>query len=62
MCYVKNSEKRSDKLTLLKLDPFAICFLTGAGVLYRGKTENRIIDNETKVKRTFHINKVLKPF
>ena len=62
MCYVKNSENRSDKMTLLKLDPFAIGFLTGAGVLYRGKTENRIIDNETKVKRTFYINKVLKPF
>ena len=62
MCYVRNGEKRSDKLTLLKHDAFAIGFLTGALVVYSGKTENQIIDNETKVKRTFHINKVLKPF
>ena len=62
MCYVRNGEERSDKLTFLKHDVFAIGFLTGAWVLYRGKTENRIKDNGTKVKITFYINKVLKPF
>ena len=61
MCYVRNSEERSDKLTFLKLDALAIDVLTGAGVLYRGKAENQIIDNETKVKRSFYNNKVIKP-
>ena len=29
MCYVRNGEERSDKLTFLKHDVFAIVFLTG---------------------------------
>ena len=62
MCYVRNGEERSNKVTSLKNYAFAIGFLTGAGVLYRGNTEYRIRDNGTKVKITFHIDKVIKPF
>jgi hypothetical protein len=60
--YVRNCEERSDKLTILKHDVFTIDFLTGAGVLYRVKMENRIKDNGSKVKITFYIHKVFKPF
>ena len=49
--FVRNGEERNGKLTLLKHNAFAIGFLKGAGDLYRGKTENRIIDNETNIKR-----------
>ena len=62
ICYVRNGEERSDKVTYLKHYAFAIGFLTSAGVLYRGNTEYRIIDNGTKVKRNFYIEKVIKPF
>ena len=62
MCYGRNGEESSDKMTFLKHDVFSIGFLTDAGVLYRGKTENRIKDNGSKVKIIYYINKVLKPF
>ena len=62
MYYVRNGEERCDKLTFIKHDVFVIGILTGAGVLNRGKTENRIKDNGTKVKRTLYSNKIIKPF
>ena len=62
MCYVRNSEERSDKVTFLKHYEFAIGFLAGAGFLYRGNTEYRIRGNGTKVKITFYIDKVIKLF
>ena len=61
ICYARNGEERSDKVTFLKHYALAIDFLIDAGVLYRGNTEYRIKDNGTKVKRTFYINKVIKP-
>ena len=62
MCYVRNGEERSDNVTYLKHHAFAIGFLTGAGALYTGNSEYRIRDNGTIVKRTFYIEKVIKPF
>ena len=62
MCYVRKGEECSDKLTCLKQDACVIGFFTCAGVLYSAKNENRIIDSGTKVKTTFYINKVIKPF
>ena len=62
MYFVRNCEERSDKLTFPKHNASAIGFMTGARILHRDKTHNRIIDNVTKVKRTFYINTVIKPF
>ena len=62
MCYVRNGKERIDKVIYLKHYAFAIGFLTDAGVLCRGNTEYRIRDNGTKVKRTFYIEKLIKPF
>ena len=62
MYYVRNCEERSDKLTFPKHNAYGIGFMTGARILHRDKTQDRIIDNVTKVKRTCYINKVLKPF
>ena len=62
MCYGRNGEESSDKLTCRKLNAFTIGILTGVRILYRDETENWIIDNGTKNKRTFYINKIPKSF
>ena len=45
----RNGEESSAKLTCHKLNAFTIGILTFVRVLYRDETENRIIDNGTKV-------------
>ena len=59
---LKNDEERSDKMTYLKHYDFTIGVLTGAVVLCRGKTENRIRDNETKGKELSILKKLSSPF
>ena len=46
----------------VKNDALACEFLAWAWVLYRGKTEIRIIDKGTKVNSHYYINNVIKPF
>ena len=54
ICYLRKGEKVGDKHKIVKPNFYARGFMAWAGVSYRGKTEIRSIDKDTKVNSKYY--------